>query len=69
MEKQLFSPDLGNYRTYGIAAAETPGQRQVRQAFLSDVSPDGAFTADLARHCTQEGLEPVHLPDVVPDAI
>ena len=69
VEEQLFSPILGYYRSWGIAAVQTLQQRQVRQAFVSDVSLDGAFTAELAHRFTQEQLQTVHLKDVVLDLI
>lgn len=69
VEESLFSPYLDHYDSFGIAAAEyTPtGWKQI--AFLSDVSPDGAFVAALANRFTLYQLSPIHLKEVVEDAM
>ena len=43
------------------------GWREV--AFVSDVSTDRAAVEQLARRCTEGQLDPIHLLDVVEDAL
>lgn len=38
-------------------------------AFVSDVSTDRAAVEQLARRCTEGQLDPIHLLDVVEDAL
>ena len=55
--------------SYGILAetAEGPGWRPA--ARVLDISPDKEFVSDLARRCTSGQLSPLHLLDVVLDAL
>ena len=69
IEEQLSAPDLGRYRSFGIAAFQVLGGRWEKRAFASDVSTDEAFVTRLAQRCTQAQLDPVHLRDVVMDTI
>lgn len=65
-EQILTSPDLGNYRSYGIRAFAEGGEEV---CFVSDVSCDFAFVAALADECTLLQLDPSQLLDVVIDAL
>lgn len=67
--EELSTPELGQYRSFGIAV-----QREVAGCWqpichVSDISTDPAFVENLAMLCTAEQLEPVHLPDVIEDAL
>ena len=69
ISEQLFSSELGHYRSFGIRAFQKTecGWREV--AFVSDVSTDRAAVEQLARRCTEGQLDPIHLLDVVEDAL
>lgn len=64
-ESWEYSEDAGSYRTFGICALRD-GDCAAR---VADVSLDPDFVAQLARRCTRSGLDPLHLPDVVEDAL
>lgn len=65
VEEHLEHPDIGTYTSYGIKAMR--GTEAVE--FVSDVSVDKTFVEALARCCTDLQLDPIHLFDVVEDAI
>ena len=65
VEEQLEHPDIGTYTSYGIKAMK--GSDEIE--FVSDVSVDRPFVDELARCCTDLQLDPIHLFDVVEDAI
>ena len=65
VEEQLEHPDIGTYTSYGIKAEK--GNDEL--IFVSDVSVDRVFVENLARCCTDLQLDPVHLFNVVEDAI
>lgn len=74
ISEKLFSSELGRYRSFGIRAFRIRafqktecGWREV--AFVSDVSTDRAAVEQLARRCTEGQLDPIHLLDVVEDAL
>lgn len=69
ISEKLFSSELGHYRSFGIRAFQKTecGWREV--AFVSDVSTDRAAVEQLARRCTEGQLDPIHLLDVVEDAL
>lgn len=69
VRQELFHPDLGVYRSFGLSVLYIALGRGRRVAFLPDVSPDGAFAAALAARCTAAQLEPCHLRDAVEDAL
>ena len=57
------------YRSFGIAAQrEAAGHWQV-VCKVSDVSTDPVFVENLAARCTAGQLEPVHLMDIIEDAL
>jgi len=65
-ERRYF-PGLGAYRTYGILAVRA--DRKQRAAYVPDISTDRAFVSGLAERCTDGQLSPIHLRDVVMDAL
>ena len=69
VSEELSSPYLGRYRSFGIAAQrEAAGHGQV-ECKVSDVSTDPVFVENLAARCTAGQLEPVHLMDIIEDAL
>lgn len=62
VQEDLFSPELGCYRSYGIGAMNGKGERVT---FVSDVSPDPKFAAEIAALCTVGQLDPEQLRDVI----
>ena len=65
----LFSPYIGLYHSYGIAALLFTDLDWELQAYVSDISPDGSFVLALAQRCTRGQLSPIHLLDVVLNAL
>lgn len=65
----LSSPELGDYCSYGIHAFTTTPTGHVDAGLVSDVSCDLDFVSLLADSCTRLQLDPVHLLDVVLDAL
>ncbi len=65
VEEHLEHPDIGTYTSYGIKAMKGTDELM----FVSDVSVDRTFVENLARCCTELQLDPMHLFDVVEDAI
>lgn len=69
VSEQLFSSELGHYRSFGIQAFQQTECGWREAAFVSDVSTDRAAVEQLARRCTEGQLDPIHLLDVVEDAL
>lgn len=66
----LSSPEIGDYNSYGICAfALTYGGCEDEICFLSDISCNLDFVLLLADRCTQFQLNPMHLFDIVLDAL
>ena len=65
-EEERYHADIGPYISYGIEACDECGN-VVRS--ISDVSTDRTLTASLCERCTINGLDPIHLRDVVEDNI
>lgn len=63
------SEDYARYKAYGIACLQESrnGAREVTR--IGDISCDGRFVQCLAALCTRLQLRPVHLEDVVINAI
>ena len=55
--------------TYGIIGEEGGGTQWTITAIMPDISCDWLFTQRLADKCTRGQLSPLHLLDVVTDAI
>ncbi len=66
VQEDLFSPELGYYRSYGIGAVNSKGERV---AFVSDVSPEKVVAEEIAKRCTRGQLAPEQLLDVVLNSI
>ena len=64
VEQHLYSPETGNYVTYGIRVSSEGGE----SLLIDDVSCDRMFTEALAARCTQLQASPAQLYDVVLDA-
>ena len=69
ISEKLFSSELGRYRLFGIRAFQKTECEWREVAFVSDVSTDRAAVEQLARRCTEGQLDPIHLLDVVEDAL
>ena len=66
IEEELHTSDLGTYRSFGICVKD---ERKYTLMILSDISTDKEFVVDLAIRCTDGGLAPDHLIDVVLNSI
>lgn len=62
-EQQFFHEDIGGYTAYGIELEGKPG------AEIQDVSTEKAFVSELVRKMNQYQLDPIHLSDVIEDAL
>ena len=69
VSEELSSPILGQYHSFGIAAQEEVAGHWRQICQVSDVSTDPIFVENLAARCTAGQLEPVHLLDVIEDAL
>lgn len=69
LKEDLYSADIGNYQTFGILAFDQIGDEWREVARISDVSVDLQFVADLCARCNEGQLSPIHLRDVVEDAL
>ena len=69
VKQYLCSPELGNYCSYGIHAFVRTSSGCTEASLLSDVSCDFAFVSALAEKCTRLQLDPMHLMDVILDAL
>ena len=65
IQENLTDSDLGSYVAYGIAVMR--GEERVRM--VSDVFLDRAKAAEFVELCNRLELDPVHLDDVIADAI
>lgn len=69
VEQELFSPYIGHYRSYGIAAVCFSCSHCEIPAFVSDVSTDYSFVSHLTDLFTRNHLDPLHLLNVIEDFI
>ena len=69
VEQFLYSPDNGRYCSYGIAAVSLTALHCEIVLFVSDISGDRSFVADLAQRCTHGQLDPIHVQDVIEDSL
>lgn len=67
-EARCAAPELGAYTAYGIRAVETSGARAVLAA-LADVFCRRDLAARLCALLNRLRLDPIHLPDVIDDAL
>lgn len=69
VKQSLSSPELGDYRAYGIRAFTATPTGYTDAGLVSDVSCDLNFVSLLADKCTRLQLHPMQLLDVVLDAL
>lgn len=70
IEQKLTLPeDKVQYVSYGLCVYQILGFSAMQIAFLPDISCDCRFVYDLAYRCTAKQLSPIHLLDVVSDAL
>lgn len=69
VKQNLSNSDIGNYISYGIRCIEIKTGQAKQSAFISDISVDFSFAAELALKCTLGQLSPCHLADIVEDEI
>ena len=61
----FYHPDIGTYTSYGLKA-----MREGKEILaIPDVSLNKEFVESLATRCTDLQLDPIHLFDVVEDAL
>lgn len=60
---------ISHRMTYGILAEAVEDGVCTYAACIPDISPDKAFVDALAQRCAKGQLNPIHLMDVVLDAI
>ena len=68
-EQYINTPELGRYIGYGIRALRHGPEGWSCEAEIADISCDGSFVERLAQLCARLELAPIHLYDVVEDAI
>ena len=66
VEENMYSSELGGYVSYGVIGRDLSGETVV---ICSDISSDRVFVAELCEKCNALGLSPLHLADVVYDAM
>ena len=69
VQEELVAPQIGPYRSFGIAAQRNDPTGWQQIAFVSDVSVDRAFVERLAAQCSAGQLDPIQLLDVVEDVL
>ena len=69
VSEELSSPLLGQYHSFGIAAQKEVAGHWQTCCQVADISTDPIFVENLAARCTAGQLEPVHLLDVIEDAL
>ena len=68
-EQEKCTEDNGHYVGYGIRALRSTGESWECIAEVGDISCSMQFVRELAQLCTRLELDPMHLLDVVEDAI
>lgn len=69
IQNEIFSPEIGKYRTFGLRVLRTQDGEDQEIMILPDVSTDFSFTLRLASLFTEKQLDPLHLLDVLYDII
>ena len=69
IEHRVDVPELGAYVTVGIRALRACRAGWEEEAFLPDVSCDRELVLLLTEQCNRLKLDPIHLFDVVQDAL
>ena len=65
--KKGFSQDIGSFESFGIQPVLEASNTVVETVF--DVSTDGTFVQRIVDLSNQLELDPIHMPDVVEDAL
>lgn len=69
IEKEIDSPCIGHYRSFGLRVLQNEGEEDQELMVLPDVSTDFEFTLRLASILTKKQLSPLHLLDVLEDLL
>lgn len=69
VRESFHCPYAGEYTAYGIAAYRINNNFQEEIAHLSDVFIDYDQAEDLITRCNKNEIDPIHLPEIVEDAI
>lgn len=69
IQNEIFSPDIGKYRTFGLRVLRIQDGEDQEIMILPDVSTDFSFTLRLASLFTEKQLDPLHLLDVLCDLL
>lgn len=70
IEQKLTLPeDEIQYMSYGLCVYQILGYSAIQVGYLPDISCDRRFVYELAYRCTVNQLSPIHLFDVVLDAL
>jgi len=67
IEESIYSGELGWYTAYGISAYYASTGEEI--AHITDVFLNKADADSLVDQCNRLGLEPVHLPIIIEDAL
>lgn len=65
----LHHSDIGSYTAYGITAFCVQGTQEIEVSHISDVFLNDKKACDFAQSCTQYQLDPIHLMDVIQNAL
>ena len=68
-EKTVDHPEIGTYDSYGICAYQTGPYAERMIACFYDVFAERKKAEELVELCNSLELEPIHLEDVVEDAL
>ena len=69
VQEQLRSPELGDYRTYGVCACQVEQNRTTEILAIHDVFLNAADALSFVRRCNQLELSPISLWDVIQDTV
>jgi len=65
-QDELYLPETGKYRTYGIRVEGAGGEEFLK---VSDISTDRKMVEDLAKRCTDGQLAPAQLFEIIEDLL
>ncbi len=69
VKEKLHNPEIGNYTSYAISAYEHHNNKQTRIAYISDVFLNEPDARKFVHMCNTMDLDPVHLLEVIEEAI
>lgn len=69
VEEKLHNSSIGNYTAYAITAYKEESNKKTRIAYISDVFLDEAFAKHFIHICNTMNVDPVHLPDLIEEAL